>query len=121
VHPATPFIAIVDDEEPIRRALVRLLRSAGLESEAFESGAAFLESLTRRVPRCVVLDMHMPGLSGVDVQILLAQSWPELPVIFITGHHSAETRDRVLASHPLAYLVKPVHDQLLLDAIATVP
>jgi FixJ family two-component response regulator len=121
VHATTPFIAIVDDEEPIRRALVRLLRSAGLEAEAFECGSAFLESLSRRTPRCVVLDIHMPGLSGLDVQARLAESWPRLPVIFITGHHSPETRERVLASHPLAYLAKPVHDQLLLDAIATVP
>jgi FixJ family two-component response regulator len=116
----SPFIAIVDDEEPIRRALVRLLRSAGLEAQAFESGQAFLASLPGRRPRCVVLDLHMPGLSGLDVQARLAQSWPGLPVIFITGQHSPETAERVMAAQPLAYLVKPVHDQLLLDAIAMV-
>jgi FixJ family two-component response regulator len=117
VSKQTTFIAIVDDEESIRRALLRLMRSAGLAAECFSSGAEFLNSLAIREPRCVVLDLHMPGMSGFEVQALLAHSWPDLPVIVVTGHHTAETRAQALSTHPLAYLLKPIDDRLLLDAI----
>jgi FixJ family two-component response regulator len=114
------FIAIVDDEEPIRRALLRLMRSAGLEAQSFSCGTEFLDSLTIREPACVVLDLHMPGMNGFEVHNRLAQTWPHLPVIIVTGHHSAETHAQALSTHPIAYLQKPIHDQLLLDAIALV-
>ena len=107
----------MDDEEPIRRALLRLMRSAGLSAQSFPSGAEFLDSLVTREPRCVVLDLHMPGMSGFEVQARLAHSWPHLPVIIVTGHHSAETQTQALSTRPLAYLLKPIDDQLLLDAI----
>lgn len=111
------LIAVVDDEEPIRKALRRLLRSAGLDVETFQSGAEFLESLTTRRPDCVVLDLHMPVVSGFEVQARLAESGISLPMVIITGHDSDETRDRALAGFPVAYLRKPVNDQVLLDAI----
>jgi FixJ family two-component response regulator len=111
------LIAIVDDEEPIRKALKRLLRSAGLEVETFPSGVEFLESLAIRRPDCVVLDLHMPVVSGFEVQARLAESDVLMPVVIITGHDSDETRDRALAGQPVAYLRKPVNDQALLDAI----
>lgn len=110
-----PLIAIVDDEEPIRKALTRLLRSAGLDVESFPSGSEFLKSLPTRQPDCVVLDLHMPVVSGFDVQADLAKSG--MPVVIITGHDSDETRTRALAGRPAAYLRKPVNDQILLDAI----
>jgi FixJ family two-component response regulator len=109
------LIAIVDDEEPIRKALTRLLRSAGLDVESFPSGSEFLKSLPTRQPDCVVLDLHMPVVSGFDVQADLAKSG--MPVVIITGHDSDETRTRALAGRPAAYLRKPVNDQILLDAI----
>ena len=117
VSEQTTFIAIVDDEESIRRALLRLMRSAGLAAQCFSSGAEFLNSLATREPRCVVLDLHMPGMSGLEVQALLAHSWPHLPVIVITGHQTAESRAQALSAHPLAYLLKPIDDRELLDAI----
>ena len=110
-----PLIAVVDDEEPIRKALWRLLASAGLHVETFQSGTAFLESLADHQPDCVVLDLHMPLVSGFDVQARLAASG--IPVVILTGHDSDETRDRALAGRPVAYLRKPVNDQTLLDAI----
>ena len=113
----TAFIAIVDDEESIRRAFLRLMRSAGLAAECFSSGAEFLNSLAICEPRCVVLDLHMPGMSGFEVQARLAHSWPHLPVIVVTGHHTVETRVQAMSAHPLAYLLKPIDDRLLLDAI----
>ena len=111
------LIAIVDDEEPIRKALKRLLRSAGLEVETFPSGVEFLESLASRRPDCVVLDLHMPVVSGFEVQARLAESGGSVPVVIITGHDSDETRAQALSGMPVAYLRKPVNDQVLLDAI----
>ena len=115
-----PLVAIVDDEEPVRKALGRLLSSAGLDVETFCSGAAFLESLAHHRPDCVVLDLHMPLMNGFEVQARLAvpRGLPvPVPVVIITGHDSDETRDRALATRPVAYLRKPVDDQTLLDAI----
>jgi len=117
VAKAPQLIAIVDDEESIRRALLRLMRAAGLGGQAFSSGAEFLDSLITREPHCVVLDLHMPGMNGFEVQARLAHSWPHLPVIIITGHHTAESQAQALSTRPLAYLLKPVDDRLLLDAI----
>ena len=111
------LIAIVDDEEPIRKALKRLLRSAGMNVETFPSGVEFLESLTTHRPDCVVLDLHMPNVNGFEVQARLEESGVSVPVVIITGHDSDETRDRALAGQPVAYLRKPVNDQVLLDAI----
>ena len=84
------MIAIVDDEEPVRRALRRLIRSAGLDAEIFAGGAEFIQSLAHRAPDCVVLDLHMPGVSGFDVQCHLAQLPVRIPVVAITGRDSDE-------------------------------
>jgi FixJ family two-component response regulator len=112
------LIAIVDDEEPVRKALRRLLRSAGMDVKSFPSGVEFLESLTTEWPDCLVLDLHMPVMNGVEVQAELAGLRVSVPVVIITGHDSDETRALALARFPVAYLRKPVNDQLLLDAIA---
>ena len=112
-----PLVAVVDDEEPIRKALARLLRSADLDVETFPSGVEFLQSLLTRRPDCAVLDLHMPFANGFDVQARLAEAGLPIPVVIITGHDSTETRHRALAGRPAAYLRKPVNDQALLDAI----
>ena len=114
-----PWIAVVDDEEPVRRALLRLMRSAGIDAHAFASGPEFLDSLSDTKPYCVVLDLHMPGMSGFDVQESLLQNLIDIQVIVVTGHHSAEVQARALLSKPIAYLLKPMNDQALLDAIAS--
>jgi FixJ family two-component response regulator len=115
VSKTRPLVAIVDDEEPIRKALMRLLRSGGLDAESFSSGSDFLESLPNHQPDCVVLDLHMPVVSGFEVQARLAKSG--VPIVIITGHDSDETRAKALSGKPAAYLRKPVNDQVLLDAI----
>ena len=97
-----PLVAIVDDEEPIRKALTRLLRSGGLDVESFPSGSEFLESLPAHRPDCVVLDLHMPVVNGFEVQARLVEFG--VPVVIITGHDSDETRARALAGRPAAYL-----------------
>ena len=117
VSKARPLIAIVDDEEPIRKALQRLLRSAGFEAVTYPTGQEFLESLAGARPRCLILDLHMPHMSGFQLLAQLAETEKQLPVLILTGHDSDETRDRALVWRPAAYLRKPVHDQTLLDAL----
>lgn len=113
-----PFIAVVDDEPAVRKAIARLLRAAGFEVETFGSGDDFLAGLATRVPDCVVLDLHMPGLNGFDVQARLAAE-PSRPiaVVIITAHDSTETQERAVAAGAAAYLRKPVDAPALLDAI----
>ena len=91
------LIAVVDDEEPVRTALMRLMRSAGLTVETFGSGAEFLNSLETRPPDCVVLDLHMPHMDGFNVQTQLARKCATLPVIIVTGHDLPEARERAMA------------------------
>ena len=119
MNPAAGLVAIVDDEDAVRRALERLLRSAGMASASFASGLEFLKSLDHGCPDCVVLDLHMPGLSGFDVQARLCEAGLKIPVIAITGHDSAENRERVRALGAAAYLRKPVAASTLLEAIAS--
>jgi FixJ family two-component response regulator len=118
MKPTRPLIAVLDDEEPVRKALERLLRSTGMAVETFASGSLFLASLSRAVWDCLILDLHMPEANGFDVQEWLAASGTNLPVVVITGHHSREARARVLAAGAIAYLQKPVDEQALLEAIA---
>ncbi len=117
---AHPLIAVVDDEEPVRTALMRLMRSAGLTVETFGSGAEFLNSLETRLPDCVVLDLHMPHMDGFNVQTHLARKCAAFPVIIVTGHgHDfPKARERAMAGGASAFLCKPVHDRTLLDAIS---
>jgi FixJ family two-component response regulator len=118
VTKACLLIAIVDDEEPVRKALMRLMRSVGLSAETFASGPEFLKSLDTRLPDCVVLDLHMPHMNGFQVQAQLAQKYAALPVIIFTGHDLPQARERAMAGGASAFLRKPVLDRTLLDAIS---
>ncbi len=113
------LIAVVDDEEPVRKALMRLMRSAGLRVEMFGSGAEFLKSLETRLPDCVVLDLYMPHMDGFNVQAHLARKCAALPVIIVTGHDFPEAQERAMAGGASAFLRKPVHERTLLNAIST--
>ena len=110
-------VAVVDDEQSVRKALARLFRSAGLAVETFGSGSEFLDSMGARQPDCVVLDLHMPEMDGFEVQTCLARLDPRLPVIVVTGHDSEKNRVRALQNGARAYLSKPVDDGQLLGAI----
>jgi FixJ family two-component response regulator len=112
------WIAVVDDEEGIRRALLRLLRSAGLEAHAFTSGKLFVESLSVRQPACVVLDLYMPDMNGFEVLSTLSHKLPELPVIVMTGHDITAPMLQTSLAHATEVLQKPMNDQALLNAIA---
>jgi FixJ family two-component response regulator len=110
-------IAVVDDEESVRTALARLMSSAGLEAETFSCGDDFLQSLQTHSPDCLLLDIHMPGMDGFEVQAQLQRTGARIPVINITGRDSAEARERALAACSVACLSKPVEEKVLFEAI----
>jgi len=112
-----PVIAVVDDEESVRKALCRLFVSSGLACAPFASGREFLDSLRENVPACVVLDLHMPGLTGLDVARELRMTSARVPAIIITAHDEAGTRARCLSAGAAAYLRKPFDDKALLDEV----
>ena len=93
-----PLLAVVDDDADVRVALTRLVSSAGFAVETFASGAEFLHSIRDHEPDCVVLDLHMPEMSGFDVQSALAGGHAAVPVVVITGHDTPESRARALAT-----------------------
>lgn len=113
-----PRVAVIDDEESVRNALRRLLRSAGLEVETHASGVAFLAAAAKHPPDCAVLDLHMRGMDGLEVLRMLRGSNPEIRVVVITAHDESSTREKCLAAGAAAYLPKPLDDRLLLNAIS---
>jgi FixJ family two-component response regulator len=113
-----PFVAVVDDEEPVRKALKRLLRAAGLEAECYASGQAFLDGAASRRPDCVLLDLHMPSMSGQQLLARIRKMVGHPPVVVITAHDTPETREECLSAGASAYLRKPLDDRLLLNAIS---
>jgi len=112
-----PLIAIVDDEVSICRALLRLLRVANYRAEGFNSPILFLESLAERVPDCVVLDLQMPLMTGVELQQHLLQLDEPPPVIIITAHDEPKTRERCLALGAVRFLRKPIQEDILIESI----
>lgn len=113
-----PMVLVVDDDASVRKALRRLFRSAGYDVEMFATGVEFLAHRPPQAPACLVLDVRMPGISGLDLQQQLATSNPGLPVVVITGHGDEDVRRRALDAGAAAILYKPFDDQALLDAVA---
>jgi FixJ family two-component response regulator len=113
-----PYVAVVDDEEPIRKALRRLLRAAGLQADSYASGQEFLDAAAQRQPDCVVLDLHMPGMSGLQALRKLKAAGRALPIVIITAHDEPATREQCLAAGASAFLRKPLDERLLLNAIS---
>jgi FixJ family two-component response regulator len=112
-----PVITIVDDDPSVRRALRRLVRSGGYTVHTFASAREFLDWLPRGRTACLVLDIHLDGMSGFDLQERLAADGVGVPVIFITAHDDAPTRERIERSGAAGHLWKPLDEQALLDAI----
>ncbi|MBK9116031.1 MAG: response regulator [Betaproteobacteria bacterium] len=113
-------VAVVDDDPFVLRGVQRLLSSAGFTVETYGTGAEFMDAVRPAEPDCIVLDLHMPGTSGFDVQARLAQRGCTIPVIVITGDDTPEARSRALRLGAAAYLSKPVDAATLLAAIARV-
>jgi FixJ family two-component response regulator len=108
------LIAIVDDDASVRRALQRLVETAGYTAQTFASAREFLDWLPQGQAACLVLDVHMDGMSGFDLQQRLA-----VPVIFITAHDDAVTVERIRRSRAAGHLRKPIDGQAVLSAIRT--
>jgi FixJ family two-component response regulator len=112
-----PLVAIVDDEGPVRVALGRLLRLGDYEVDAFGSGEEFLASLDHRRPACAILDVHLPGLSGLEVQERLRAAHRQIPVVFITASDDRSLDDAARASGGARLLRKPFSSEQLLQAV----
>jgi len=117
VKEADSVVFVVDDDSSVREAIKSLIKSVGLRVETFETAQQFLQSTRPEAPGCVVLDVRLPGLSGLDLQRELAAHDVKLPIIFITGHGDIPMSVTAMKAGALEFLTKPFRDQDLLDAI----
>jgi FixJ family two-component response regulator len=114
---ATPTVFVIDDDDLVRASIQGLLKSVGLRSETFETPQEFLRSKRPDGPSCLVLDMRLPGVSGLDFQRQLTDEGIKIPIIFITGHGDIPMTVKAMKSGAVEFLTKPFRDQELLDAI----
>jgi FixJ family two-component response regulator len=112
-----PVVLVIDDDQSMREALGRLLRSVGLRAEMYGSAQSFLAADLPTVPTCLVLDIRMPGQSGLDLQAELVREDIRIPIIFITGHGDVPMSVKALKAGAVDFLTKPFRDQDLLDAV----
>jgi FixJ family two-component response regulator len=112
-----PIVFVVDDDKAVRKSLERLIKSVGLTVQTFSSAREFLESDSSDGPSCLVLDVRMPGLSGIDLQKELDKIGYNIPIIFITGYGDIPMSVRTMKRGAIDFLTKPINDQDLLDAI----
>ncbi|QHI96706.1 response regulator [Xylophilus rhododendri] len=115
---AAPVISIVDDDRSVRLALCTLLRSVGLQARAWASGEEFLQSGLDEDVACLIVDLRMRGMSGLELQRRLAQAGRTIPVIFISAHGDEDARQRAQAAGAIGFLGKPFDEQALLACVA---
>jgi FixJ family two-component response regulator len=118
-HVKEPIVFIIDDDLSVRRALTNLFQSVGLKVEVFGSAAELMKTRLPEVASCLVLDIRLPGLSGLDLQAELAEANIHIPIIFITGHGDIPMTVRAMKGGAVDFLTKPFRDQDLLDAVRT--
>jgi len=114
---AAPTVFVIDDDAGMRASIAGLLKSAGLRSESFGAAEDFLRSNRPEVPSCLVLDVSLPGINGLEFQRKLADAGIQIPIIFITGHGDIPMTVKAMKSGAVEFLTKPFRDQDLLDAI----
>jgi FixJ family two-component response regulator len=114
---ARQTVCVIDDDASVLRALGRLLRSVGFHAATFPTAEAFLECAEAAAARCLVVDVHLPGLGGLDLQERLRAEGRDVPVVFITAFGDERARARALRAGALAFLEKPFGEQALLDAV----
>ena len=112
-----PIVFVVDDDRSVREGLIDLISSVGMEAKTFASAQEFLRQKRPEAPVCLVLDVRLPGPSGLDLQRQLSQSGEPIPIIFITGHGDIPMSVRAIKDGAVEFLTKPFRDQELLDAI----
>jgi FixJ family two-component response regulator len=110
-------VLVIDDDAPMRVALMNLIRSVGLRAELFASAQEFLRSKLPDVPSCLILDVRLPGLSGLDLQRRTIEAGMEIPIIFLTGYGDIPMTVRAMKAGAVEFLTKPFRDQDLIDAI----
>jgi FixJ family two-component response regulator len=115
--PATPVVFVVDDDVSVREALELLIRFAGWQPETFESAREFLSRPRALVPNCLILDVALPGLNGLDLQKLVAVDRKDMPIIFITGYGDIPTTVQAMKGGAVEFLTKPFGDDVLLAAV----
>jgi FixJ family two-component response regulator len=113
------IVFVVDDDSSMRTAIQELIEAVGLSCQTFESAQQFLSSELPDVPRCLVLDVRLPGLSGLNLQRELTQRGIQIPIVFITGHGDIPMSVQAMKAGAVEFLTKPFRDQDLLDAIET--
>jgi len=111
------LVAIVDDDELMRSALQGMLKSVGFRSQAFESAEEFLNSGQQRQTACLIVDIRMPGMSGLELQAKLNAEHCRIPTIFITAHGDTKMRMQALRAGAVEFLAKPFDDEVLLDSV----
>jgi FixJ family two-component response regulator len=111
------IIAIVDDDLSVRKGLERLIRSVGWKTETFGSAQEFLASARTEAPTCIVLDLQLPGLSGLELQKQMTEAGVETPIVFLTGHGDIPASVKAMKAGAIEFLTKPVDEQDLLNAI----
>jgi FixJ family two-component response regulator len=111
------LVAIVDDDDAVRIALEGLLRSAGLTARAFESAENFLESGQQLQTACLITDIRMPGMSGLELQAKLNADRCRIPIVFITAHGDSQMRMQALRAGAVEFLAKPFNDEALLETV----
>ena len=112
-----PTVFVIDDDDALREGLTSLFRSIGLQVKAFGSVKDFQQDRTRDAPGCLVLDVRLPGMSGLDLQTELNQTDFQMPIIFISGHADVPMSVRAIKAGAVEFLVKPFREQELLDAV----
>jgi FixJ family two-component response regulator len=115
--PAAPTVFVIDDDDLVRTAIQGMLKSVGLRSETFGTPQEFLRSNRPETPSCLVLDVRLPGVNGLDFQRELSDAGVHIPIIFITGHGDIPMTVKAMKSGAVEFLTKPFRDQDLLDAI----
>lgn len=111
-------VAIIDDDKPVRKALARVLIARSFHTKTYESAREFIASLADAIPECVIIDVHMPEMTGIELQHHLVKAGYQIPAVFITAHDEPGTREICLASGAADYLTKPLDERSLIAAVS---
>ena len=112
-----PVVFVVDDDESVRKALKRLMKSAEIKARTLSSAEDFLNQGCHNVPGCLILDVRMPGMNGLELQKKLVKSGSTMPIIFMSAHEDTPVREQAMKAGAIAFLKKPFEDQILIEKV----
>ena len=112
-----PVVFVVDDDESVCKALKRLMKSAGIKARSLSSAEDFLNQGCHNVPGCLILDVRMPGMNGLELQEKVVKSGSTMPIIFMSAHEDAPAREQAMQAGAIAFLKKPFEDQILIEKV----